>query len=80
MLTHPLDASQWRALDEEYYKEFRRDPRNIRLGASIRLGTRASSTAPGRCLYGCTTSPLVVPKEEVHTHEYANSRADIARE
>jgi hypothetical protein len=24
--------------------------------------------------------PLAVPEEEVHTHEYANSRADIARE
>jgi hypothetical protein len=46
---------------------------------SIHLGTRAASTAPGWCLYGCTTSLLVVP-EEVHTHEYANSRADTARE
>jgi hypothetical protein len=34
VLTHHSDASQWRALDEEYYKEFERDPRNIRLGAS----------------------------------------------
>jgi hypothetical protein len=34
VLTHPSDASQWRALDEEYYEEFGRDPRNIRLGAS----------------------------------------------
>jgi hypothetical protein len=34
VLTHPSDASKWRALDVEYYEEFGRDPRNIRLGAS----------------------------------------------
>jgi hypothetical protein len=34
VLMHPSDGGQWRALDEEYYKEFGRDPRNIRLGAS----------------------------------------------
>jgi hypothetical protein len=34
VLTQPSDASQWKALDEDYYKEFGRDPRNIRLGAS----------------------------------------------
>jgi hypothetical protein len=34
VLTHPSDASLWRALDEEYYEEFGRDPRNIRLGAN----------------------------------------------
>jgi hypothetical protein len=34
VLMHPSDASQWRVLDEEYYEEFGRDPRNIRLGAS----------------------------------------------
>jgi hypothetical protein len=47
---------------------------------SICLGTRAANTTPSWCLYGCTTSPLAVPEEEVHTHEYANSRVDIARE
>jgi hypothetical protein len=34
VLMHPSDASKWRSLDEEYYEEFGRDPRNIRLGAS----------------------------------------------
>ena len=32
-LTHPLDACQWKALDDEY-PTFRAEPRNIRLGAS----------------------------------------------
>ena len=33
MLRHPLDASQWTALDLEY-PVFGKDPRNLRLGAS----------------------------------------------
>ena len=33
VLTHPSDASQWKALDNEY-EEFRKEARNIRLGAS----------------------------------------------
>ena len=33
VLTHPSDASQWKALDDEY-EDFGGDPRNIRLGAS----------------------------------------------
>src|SRR4051812_16658214 len=33
LLTHPPDASQWKALDLEF-PEFGGDPRNIRLGAS----------------------------------------------
>ncbi|KAK1613543.1 hypothetical protein QYE76_019060 [Lolium multiflorum] len=34
VLTHPSDASQWKTLDDEYYEEFGKEPRNIRLGAS----------------------------------------------
>ena len=34
VLTHPSDASQWKALDGEYYEEFGKEARNIRLGAS----------------------------------------------
>ena len=33
MLSHPLDDSQWTALDLEY-PEFRKDSRNLRLGVS----------------------------------------------
>ena len=33
VLTHPSDASQWKALDNEY-EDFGKEPRNIRLGAS----------------------------------------------
>ena len=33
MLSHPKDASQWKALNFEY-PEFGKDPRNIVLGAS----------------------------------------------
>jgi hypothetical protein len=33
ILTHPLDASQWNALDIDFH-EFGDDPRNIRLGMS----------------------------------------------
>jgi len=33
VLTHPSDASQWKALNNEF-GSFRADPRNIRLGAS----------------------------------------------
>jgi hypothetical protein len=33
ILTHPLDASQWNALDIDFH-EFEADPRNIRLGMS----------------------------------------------
>ena len=34
VLTHPSDASQWKALDNEY-EDFGKEPRNIRLRASI---------------------------------------------
>ena len=33
VLTHPSDASQWKALDDEYYEDLGKEPRNIRLGA-----------------------------------------------
>jgi hypothetical protein len=33
VLTHPSDATQWKALDTEY-RSFGTEPRNIRLGAS----------------------------------------------
>jgi hypothetical protein len=33
ILTHPSDASQWKALDSEY-QDFGDEPRNIRLGVS----------------------------------------------
>jgi hypothetical protein len=33
VLTHPSDATQWKALDAEY-RSFRTEPRNIRFGAS----------------------------------------------
>jgi hypothetical protein len=33
LLTHPSDASQWKALDREY-RDFGKEPRNIRLGMS----------------------------------------------
>jgi hypothetical protein len=34
VLTHPSDATHWKALDVEYHS-FRTEPRNIRLGASM---------------------------------------------
>jgi hypothetical protein len=34
VLTHPSDATQWKALDAEY-RSFGTEPRNIRLGASM---------------------------------------------
>ena len=34
MLRHPSDASQWKALDLEYYQQFGKEPRNLRLGVS----------------------------------------------
>jgi hypothetical protein len=84
VLTHPSDAGQWRALDEEYYKEFGRDPRNISLGASTDglnpFGNQSSKHNTWPVFVWMYNIPLVVPEEEVHTHEYANSRADTARE
>jgi hypothetical protein len=43
---------------------------------SIRLAARAAPIAPSPYLYGCTTYPLVVHEEEVHTNDYANSRSE----
>ena len=34
MLRHPSDACQWKALDLEYYQQFGKEPRNLRLGVS----------------------------------------------
>ena len=34
MQIHPSDASQWKALDLEYYQQFGKEPRNLRLGVS----------------------------------------------
>ena len=83
LLTHPSDASQWKALDAEY-RSFGTEPRNIRLGASTDgvnpFGNQSSahSTCPVFvCIYNL---PLVVHEEEVHTHEHANSRAETTRE
>jgi hypothetical protein len=84
VLTHPSDASQWRALDEEYYKECGRDPRNIRLGASTDglnpFGNQSSKHNTWLVSIWMYNIPLVVPEEDVHTHEYANSRDDTATE
>ena len=75
MLSHPKDVSQWQALNLEY-SEFGKDPRNIVLGASTDgdnpLAAREAHIAPGLCLCGCTTFPLGVHEEGVHSHEYAN--------
>ena len=34
MLIHRSDASQWKALDLEYYEQFGKEPRNLTLGVS----------------------------------------------
>jgi hypothetical protein len=82
VLSHHTDASQWKALDAEY-PTFGEDPRNISWVRahtdSILLGAKAAHIAPGPCLYGYTTSPVVVHEEEVHAHEHANSMAKITR-
>ena len=77
-LRHVQDGSQWRALNS-FYQYFECDERNFVLGACTDgmnpLATRTPTIAHGLCLYGCTTSPLVVHEVEVHTHEHADSRA-----
>ena len=83
VLTHPSDASQWKAFDDEY-EGFGKEPRNIRLGASTdRLnlfGNQSSTHSTWPVFVWIYNLPLVVHEEEVHTHEYANSRVDTARE
>jgi hypothetical protein len=75
VLTHPSDATQWKALDAEY-RSFRTEPRNIRLGASTDglnpFGSQSSTHS--------TWPTMVVHEEEVHTHEHPNLRAETARE
>ena len=75
MMSHPKDGSEWQALNFKH-PEFGKDPRNIMLGASTDgvnpFGSQRSTIAPGLCLCGCTTFPLVVHEEEVHSHDYDN--------
>ena len=40
MLIHPSDARQWKALDLEYYQQFGKEPRNLRLGEIGRASCR----------------------------------------
>ena len=78
-LRHLMDGSQWRALNGEYrYPTC--DARNIMLGACTDgmnpFGNQNTNHSTCPCLYGCTTSPLVVHEFEVHTHEHVDSRVE----
>src|SRR5664279_6309901 len=79
LLTHPLDASQWKALDAEY-PSFGTEPRNIRLGVSTDglnpFGNQSSTHSTWPMFVWIYNLPLAVHEEEVHTHEHAHSRAE----
>ena len=82
MLRHPSDAKQWEALDFEY-PTFGDDPRNIRLGVSTDglnpFGNQSSTHSTWPVFVWMYNLPLAMHEEEVHTNEYANSRAKTAR-
>ena len=84
VLTHPSDASQWKSLDDEF-EEFGKEARNIRLGASTDglnpfAGNQSSKHSMWPVFVWIYNLPLALHEEKVHTHEYANSRADTAGE
>jgi hypothetical protein len=71
VLTHPSDASQWRALDEEYYKEFGRVQGTSGLVRaptdSIHLATRAEAQhLDGVCMEVQHPPWLCVKKKYIH--------------
>jgi hypothetical protein len=80
VLMHPSDASQWRALDEEYYKKFGRDPRNIRLSASTDglnpFGNQSSKHSTWSVFVWMYNIPLVVPDVMGHTYTKGYYLAD----
>ena len=83
VLTHPSDASQWKVLDDEF-EEFGKEARNIRLGASTDelnpFGNQSIKHSTWPVFVWIYNLPLALHEEKVHTHEYANSRADTAGE
>ena len=79
VLTHPSDASQWKALDDEY-EDFGKDARNIRLGASTDglnpFGSQSSTHSTWPVFVWMYNLPLVVHEGKIHIHDYAYSRAE----
>ena len=83
ILRHIADGCRWKALDC-IEPEFTAEPRNPRLGVSTdRLnpfGNQSSTHSTWPVFVWMYNLPLALHETEVHTHGYANSRANPTRQ